>query len=73
MATIFISNREIANIKAWCLEEGLDFQTHFSDDGFGYCGRYYYQVVEIQGKISINENGGVRCHGLGTFYNSDEG
>ena len=69
--TLFLSNKEIKNIKGFYDEFNIDANTLFDFDGSSYCGRTYVEVIGSHETIEINDDG-IRVIGLGRFYTEDE-
>ena len=71
MNTLFLSNKEIKNIKGFYDEIGVDASTLFNFEGPIYCSRTYVDVIGEHETIVVEEDG-VRIKGLGKFYPEDE-
>lgn len=69
--TLFLSNKEIKNIKGFYEEIGVEASTLFNFEGSSYCGRTYVEVIGAHETIEIKEDG-IRVIGLGRFYTEDE-
>ncbi len=69
--TLFLSNREIQNIKNFYNEMGHDPSHIFDFDGAQYCGRTYVKLIGKHSTIIFEEDG-IRIVGLGNFYIEDE-
>ena len=69
--TLFLSNKEIKNIKSFYEEIGVDASTLFNFEGCSFCGRTYVDVIG-QHETIIPEEDGIRIKGLGKFYIEDE-
>lgn len=72
MITLFLSQKEIKNIKSFF--EGLkdDANKYFDfENGSIYCGRHYVDVIGEHELIKPEEHG-VWIKGCGTFYVEDE-
>ena len=69
--TLFLSNKEIKNIKSFYEEIGVDASTLFNFEGCSFCGRTYVDVFGQHETIIAKEDG-IRIKGLGTFYIEDE-
>ena len=69
--TLFLSNKEIKNIKGFYDEFNIDANTLFNFEGPSYCNRTYVEVIGEHETITARDDG-IRIKGLGNFYIEDE-